>query len=217
MQAQSGQTEVDELRERVKVLEEQLSKLLAAQNSSTSIARSPTPAADAPATVPMGATRIVMHQIVAPAEVDALGICFGGQVRQQQCVNSIRRRSRGAILTRFCACAQVLSWIDIAAGLAAKTLAHGPCVTVSVDAVHFFRCALFQLACTCPHDECSVPDSQTNGPPDESRQSSCQLTGLKRQQLPSVPCPPFHTHIRPLPPPRVGHPPPKYTQALQAG
>lgn len=34
---------------------------------------------------------------------------------------------------------EVLSWIDVCAGLAAKTLAHGPCVTVSVDAVHFFR------------------------------------------------------------------------------
>jgi acyl-CoA thioesterase 11 len=34
---------------------------------------------------------------------------------------------------------QVLSWIDVCAGLAAKTLAHGPCVTVSVDAVHFFK------------------------------------------------------------------------------
>lgn len=28
----------------------------------------------------MGASRVVMHQIVAPSEVDALGICFGGQV-----------------------------------------------------------------------------------------------------------------------------------------
>eukprot|EP00879_Flechtneria_rotunda_P009322 GHRR01009759.1.p1 GENE.GHRR01009759.1~~GHRR01009759.1.p1 ORF type:complete len:303 (+),score=139.31 GHRR01009759.1:711-1619(+) len=60
----------------------------------------------------MDVTRIVMHQIVAPSEVDELGICFGGQV---------------------------LSWIDICAGLSAKTLARGPCVTVSVDAVHFFR------------------------------------------------------------------------------
>jgi hypothetical protein len=32
----------------------------------------------------MDATRIVMHQIVAPAEVDVLGICFGGQARQRQ-------------------------------------------------------------------------------------------------------------------------------------
>ena len=28
----------------------------------------------------MAATRVVMHQIVLPAEVDSLGICFGGQV-----------------------------------------------------------------------------------------------------------------------------------------
>ena len=33
----------------------------------------------------------------------------------------------------------VLSWIDICAGLAAKTYARGPCVTASVDAVHFLR------------------------------------------------------------------------------
>lgn len=29
----------------------------------------------------MAATRVVMHQIVLPSEVDSLGICFGGQVR----------------------------------------------------------------------------------------------------------------------------------------
>ena len=34
---------------------------------------------------------------------------------------------------------QVLSWIDLCAGLSAKTLAQGPCVTASVDAVHFLR------------------------------------------------------------------------------
>jgi hypothetical protein len=34
---------------------------------------------------------------------------------------------------------QVLSWIDICAGLAAKSVAGGPCVTASVDAVHFLR------------------------------------------------------------------------------
>lgn len=32
---------------------------------------------------------------------------------------------------------QVLSWIDICAGLAAKSVAGGPCVTASVDSVHF--------------------------------------------------------------------------------
>eukprot|EP00877_Chromochloris_zofingiensis_P005033 jgi/Chrzof1/14530/Cz09g06070.t1 len=65
-----------------------------------------------PDAVTMDATRIVMNQIVMPAECDGLGICFGGQV---------------------------LSWIDICAGLSAKTLARGPCVTVSVDAVYFLR------------------------------------------------------------------------------
>ena len=33
----------------------------------------------------------------------------------------------------------MLSWIDICAGLAAKTFSRGPCVTASVDAVHFLR------------------------------------------------------------------------------
>ncbi|GFH06410.1 uncharacterized protein HaLaN_01037, partial [Haematococcus lacustris] len=28
----------------------------------------------------MAATRVVMHQIVLPSEVDGSGICFGGQV-----------------------------------------------------------------------------------------------------------------------------------------
>lgn len=33
-----------------------------------------------PELVPMAATRIVMHQLVLPADVDMLGICLGGQV-----------------------------------------------------------------------------------------------------------------------------------------
>ena len=33
----------------------------------------------------------------------------------------------------------MLSWIDVCAGLAAKMLSRGPCVTASVDAVHFLR------------------------------------------------------------------------------
>ena len=36
-------------------------------------------------TVSMAATRVVMHQIVLPAEVDSLGICFGGQVPVPLC------------------------------------------------------------------------------------------------------------------------------------
>uniref|UniRef100_A0A7S3R6G0 HotDog ACOT-type domain-containing protein n=3 Tax=Dunaliella tertiolecta TaxID=3047 RepID=A0A7S3R6G0_DUNTE len=65
-----------------------------------------------PPAVPMATTRVVMHQIVLPSEVDSLGICFGGQV---------------------------LSWIDVCAGMSAKTLAKASCVTASVDAVHFLR------------------------------------------------------------------------------
>lgn len=62
--------------------------------------------------VAMSTTRVVMHQIVLPSDTDSLGICFGGQV---------------------------LGWIDVCAGLAAKTVAKGPCVTASVDAVHFLK------------------------------------------------------------------------------
>lgn len=76
----------------------------------TAVAGIAAPAAVAP--VPMAATRVVMHQLVLPADVNQLGICTGGQV---------------------------LSWIDLCAGLSAKTLARGPCVTASVDAVHFLR------------------------------------------------------------------------------
>lgn len=143
----------------------------------------------------MGATRIVMHQIVAPSEVDALGICFGGQVRAWQCKQgaskplkhslqiglsampcccySWRRSAQQEPLCPRCGSIhkqageyradslhvlQVLSWIDVCAGLAAKTLAHGPCVTVSVDAVHFFRWAgtkTSTLCLACRHLGCS--------------------------------------------------------------
>lgn len=60
----------------------------------------------------MPATRMVTAQMVSPADGNGLGICMGGVV---------------------------LSWIDVCAGLAAKTLARGPCVTASVDAVHFLK------------------------------------------------------------------------------
>lgn len=40
----------------------------------------PPPLAARETTVAMAATRVVMHQMVMPAEVDSLGICFGGQV-----------------------------------------------------------------------------------------------------------------------------------------
>lgn len=33
-----------------------------------------------PKSLPMSATRVIMHQIVLPSEVDLMGICFGGQV-----------------------------------------------------------------------------------------------------------------------------------------
>jgi hypothetical protein len=56
----------------------------------------PPSAAPLPDSVPMEATRIVMHQIVAPAECDALGICTGGQVR--------RRAAAGAVPGAAAAC-----------------------------------------------------------------------------------------------------------------
>lgn len=62
--------------------------------------------------VPMAATRVVTTHMVTPAQSNGMGVCMGGEV---------------------------LSWIDVAAGLAAKTLARGPCVTASVDAVHFLK------------------------------------------------------------------------------
>ncbi|PSC70724.1 Acyl-coenzyme A thioesterase 11 [Micractinium conductrix] len=64
------------------------------------------------AEVPMATTRMVMAQIVSPGDSMGLDVCTGGTV---------------------------LSWVDICAGLAAKTFARGPCVTASVDAVHFLR------------------------------------------------------------------------------
>ena len=33
-----------------------------------------------PKSLSMSATRVIMHQIVLPSEVDMMGICFGGQV-----------------------------------------------------------------------------------------------------------------------------------------
>ncbi|KAK9817590.1 hypothetical protein WJX74_006701 [Apatococcus lobatus] len=81
-------------------------------NQDSQAAQETAAAAAAEAEIAMGTTRVVMHQLVLPACVDLLGICFGGQV---------------------------LSWIDICAGLAAKTVARGPVVTASVDSVHFIR------------------------------------------------------------------------------
>ncbi|KDD72385.1 hypothetical protein H632_c3412p0, partial [Helicosporidium sp. ATCC 50920] len=72
----------------------------------------PAPSPPSRAEVSMAATRVVMTQLVSPADSIGTGICAGGVV---------------------------LSWIDIAAGLAAKSLARRPVVTASVDAVHFLQ------------------------------------------------------------------------------
>eukprot|EP01135_Chromosphaera_perkinsii_P001765 Nk52_evm34s210 gene=Nk52_evmTU34s210 len=55
-------------------------------------------------------TFTVMTQIVLPSDCTPSGVCLGGRV---------------------------LAWIDICAGLASRHLAHYPCVTASVDNVHF--------------------------------------------------------------------------------
>lgn len=43
----------------------------------------------------MSATRVIMHQIVLPSEVDLMGICFGGQVDADRlpflCINAASR------------------------------------------------------------------------------------------------------------------------------
>lgn len=62
--------------------------------------------------IPMSATRVVTNHLVLASEANGLGTSTGGQV---------------------------LSWVDICAGLAAKMLARSPCVTASVDSVHFLR------------------------------------------------------------------------------
>ncbi|MEW5306635.1 MAG: hypothetical protein WDW36_009089 [Sanguina aurantia] len=85
--------------------------------SAAAHASQPQPEPRSPAAAPceavrMSATRVVMQQLVMPSDCDAMSICKGGQV---------------------------LSWIDLCAGLSAKMLARGPCVTASVDTVHFLR------------------------------------------------------------------------------
>ncbi|KJE91945.1 acyl-CoA thioesterase 11 [Capsaspora owczarzaki ATCC 30864] len=57
-------------------------------------------------------TIVVVAEIVLPSHADTRGVCFGGQI---------------------------LSWIDLTAGIAAKKLARGPCVTASVDSVQFLK------------------------------------------------------------------------------
>lgn len=126
--------EIDQLKERVAELDRKLLLLSPSNNISTANDAPPsaidaltaslpksrsTPALDRlnaqlrdSEQIAMSGTRIVMHQIVLPSDTDSLGICFGGQV---------------------------LGWIDVCAGLAAKTVARGPVVTASVDAVHFLK------------------------------------------------------------------------------
>ena len=57
-------------------------------------------------------TEVVMTQVVQPSQVDELGVVHGGQV---------------------------LSWIDIAAGISSKIAARNQTVTASMDTVSFLR------------------------------------------------------------------------------
>eukprot|EP01137_Pigoraptor_chileana_P035660 Opistho-2@30044 len=66
-------------------------------------------------TCPVRETSVVMTEIVLPSHADRRSVCFGGQI---------------------------LAWIDICAGIAAKRLARRPCVTASVDDVCFMQPAL---------------------------------------------------------------------------
>ncbi|KAG9295719.1 hypothetical protein G9A89_001736 [Geosiphon pyriformis] len=61
---------------------------------------------------PAYSSRITMTEIISPQHADTRGFVFGGDV---------------------------LGWIDVAAGTAAKKHAAHPCVTRSVDAVHFMH------------------------------------------------------------------------------
>ncbi|MEW5316579.1 MAG: hypothetical protein WDW38_007945 [Sanguina aurantia] len=87
----------------------------------------------------MSATRVVMQQLVMPSDCDAMSICKGaGGPPVPMSVGE----ERGGLMASTAAAAAagwVLSWIDLCAGLSAKTLARGPCVTASVDTVHFLR------------------------------------------------------------------------------
>lgn len=75
---------------------------------------------DSPTLAPKAPTRTVMTQLIRPFHTDAREIVFAGQI---------------------------LAWIDIAAGVAAKRHTNRFCVTASVDAVHFF--APVKLGDTC--------------------------------------------------------------------
>ena len=96
--------------------------------------------------VPMSATRVVLHQLVTPTDVDDLGICSGEKKEvfeaKKKRTTKEERKNPNSYLTykkNTTKGGAVLSWIDVAAGLAAKTLARGPVVTASVDAVAFLR------------------------------------------------------------------------------
>lgn len=73
---ESALRELTTLKQRIRDIEAALSR----QHEESAVPLSSTTASALSAAVPMDATRIVMHQIVAPTEVDALGICTGGQV-----------------------------------------------------------------------------------------------------------------------------------------
>lgn len=81
-------------------------------------------------------------------------------------------------------CLQVLSWIDVCAGMSAKTLAKAPCVTASVDAVHFLRCGASWIKASV-HTPL-LPSLHT---PIAALQICCKLLCV------SIGCSHTHTHI----------------------
>ena len=76
--------------------------------------------------VSMAASRVVMHQIVLPSEVDALGICFGGQV----CERQSSRRMHSAAMVLPCRGGSVNNWTASVRGrLGAPHLARAAILT----------------------------------------------------------------------------------------
>jgi acyl-coenzyme A thioesterase PaaI-like protein len=78
----------------------------------------------------------------------------------------------------------VLSWIDICAGLAAKTVARGPVVTASVDTVHFLRpCRLGSVAIVAAMVNRTFQSSMEARPPPSRRRRQLRWGGFFIRKL----------------------------------
>ena len=103
----------------------------------------------------------------------------------------------------------MLSWIDICAGLAAKTFSRGPCVTASVDAVHFLR-------------PCHVSSQLARQPPVQAARQLCLCScsaNISLQRSHALPALQSYCHWRQLLPGRGASPPhcPRLPLPLQVG